>query len=172
MEISMEVDVARVSHSSLPICRCDIVSNHGFMVSVGGYLEGKGLASECCECLIRSSPVMAHAYPTSLAPLHRHARNVATSGDVHHVHQQPVAVAFEVESESTFSSTWHSTTKEIPQKPTKVITDPEIFVAVDNNIWILTTTIKSISFSGVSYMEFFRHSYALSPSKKSPSISI
>lgn len=52
--------------------------------------------------MVRSAPVVAHADPISLASFDPHAGDVAPSSHIHHVHQKPVTVPLELESEPSW----------------------------------------------------------------------
>lgn len=106
----MEVDISSVSHSHLPVSWGNVVGYDSLMRSVRGYLERQSLSPKCSKCLVRSSPVVAHAYPVCFGPLHPHASHVTTSGHVHHVHEEPVPVALEAETDAALSDARYSVT--------------------------------------------------------------
>ncbi|GER34545.1 glycosyltransferase, partial [Striga asiatica] len=66
------------------------------------------LSSEVGEGLVRSTPIVAHAYPPGFRTLNPHAGHVTSATHIHHVHEQPVTVPLEAESKPTHAHAWHS----------------------------------------------------------------
>ncbi|GER40545.1 protocadherin-11 X-linked [Striga asiatica] len=104
----MEVNIGAIGHAGSPIGRGNVVSNDSLVGRVRGYFERERLAVKGSKSLVRSSPVMAHAYPACLASLHPHACYVPTTRHIHHVHEQPISIALEHEPKPALSDAWHS----------------------------------------------------------------
>jgi hypothetical protein len=109
--ISIEVDIGLISQSYVPIGRRNVPCYNGLPGRERGDPERKRLASESSKCLVRCSPVVAHAYPPCFASLHPHLSNVSGTADVHHIHQQPVPIPLECELKPIGPLAWHSTHK-------------------------------------------------------------
>lgn len=97
-----------ISHPYRPVWRGDVQCNDSLLGCVRSDLERESLASKAGKCLVRSSPVMAHANPSCSASLHPHAGNVTTSSYIRHIHQQPVPIPLESESKPANSYTRYS----------------------------------------------------------------
>ena len=108
---SMEVHIGLISQSYLPIGRNSVPCYYSLLVCVWCDPKRKRLTSQSCKCLVWGSPIMAHAYPACFASFHPHVSNVSPTTNVHHIHQQPVPISLERESEPSSPYTWYPITQ-------------------------------------------------------------